>query len=117
MIINKSFFFKKKILIYGLGKSGISALKFLKSKKNKLYISDDKKFPKKKFIKINELNNQEFDYIVISPGIDINKCKIKKFLKKNFNKIITDLDLFFELNKNAMIISITGTNGKSTTCS
>ena len=40
MIINKSFFFKKKILIYGLGKSGISALKFLKSKKNKLYIID-----------------------------------------------------------------------------
>ena len=76
MIINKSFFFKKKILIYGLGKSGISALKFLKSKKNKLYIFDDKKFPKKKFIKINELYNQELDYIVISPGIDIKKCKL-----------------------------------------
>ena len=32
------------------------------------------------------------------------------------NKIITDLDIFFELNKNATMISITGTNGKSTTC-
>ena len=30
--------------------------------------------------------------------------------------MITDLDIFFELNKNALIISITGTNGKSTTC-
>ena len=48
MIINKSFFFKKKILIYGLGKSGISAFKFLKKKQNKLYIFDDKKIPKKK---------------------------------------------------------------------
>ena len=56
------------------------------------------------------------DNIVISPGIDINKCKIKNYLKKNLNKIITDLDLFFELNKGALIISITGTNGKSTTC-
>ena len=37
--------------------------------------------------------------IVISPGIDINRCKISGFLKKNLNKIITDLDLFFELNK------------------
>ena len=51
MIINKSFFFKKKILIYGLGKSGISALKFLKNKKNKLYIFDDKKFPEKNALK------------------------------------------------------------------
>jgi len=40
----------------------------------------------------------------------------KKLFKKNSNKIITDLDLFFELNKDALIISITGTNGKSTTC-
>ena len=113
MIINKSFFFKKKILIYGLGKSGISALKFLKSKKNKLYIFDDKKFPKKKFIKINELNNQEFDYIVISPGIDIKKCKLNFFIKKNISKVITDLDIFYAFYKNPTI-TITGTNGKST---
>ena len=113
MIINKSFFFKKKILIYGLGKSGVSALKFLKSKKNKLYIFDDKKFPKKKFIKINELNNQEFDYIVISPGIDIKKCKLNFFIKKNISKVITDLDIFYAFYKNPTI-TITGTNGKST---
>ncbi|WP_440930207.1 UDP-N-acetylmuramoyl-L-alanine--D-glutamate ligase [Candidatus Pelagibacter sp.] len=113
MIINKSFFFKKKILIYGLGKSGISALKFLKRKKNKLYIFDDKKIPKKKFIKINELNNQEFDYIVISPGIDIRKCKLNFFIKKNISKVITDLDIFYAFYKNPTI-TITGTNGKST---
>lgn len=113
MIINKSFFFKKKILIYGLGKSGISALKFLKSKKNKLYIFDDKKFPKKKFIKINELNDQVFDYIVISPGIDIKKCKLYFFIKKNISKVITDLDIFYAFYKNPTI-TITGTNGKST---
>ena len=113
MIINKSFFFKKKILIYGLGKSGISALKFLKGKKNKLYIFDDKKFSKKKFIKINELNNQEFDYIVISPGIDIKNCKLNFFIKKNISKVITDLDIFYAFYKNPTI-TITGTNGKST---
>ena len=113
MIINKSFFLKKKILIYGLGKSGISALKFLKSKKNKLYIFDDKKIPKKKFIKIKELNNLEFDYIVISPGIDIKKCKLNFFIKKNISKVITDLDIFYAFYKNPTI-TITGTNGKST---
>ena len=40
----------------------------------------------------------------------------KSLLKKNKKKIITDLDIFFELNKNMPIISVTGTNGKSTTC-
>ena len=40
----------------------------------------------------------------------------KKFLERNLNKVITDLDLFFDLNKDALIVSITGTNGKSTTC-
>ena len=62
------------------------------------------------------LKKNFIDFIIVSPGIDINKCKIKDYLKKNSNKIITDLDLFFELNKDLMIISITGTNGKSTTC-
>ncbi len=39
---NKNIFFKKKILIYGLGKSGISAYKFLK-KSNDLLLYDDQK--------------------------------------------------------------------------
>jgi len=62
------------------------------------------------------VNRNLVDIVVISQGIDINKCKIKNYLKKNLDKIITDLDLFLELNKDALIISITGTNGKSTTC-
>ena len=62
------------------------------------------------------LQKNSIDNIVISPGIDINKCNIKNYLRKNSNKIITDLDIFFDLNKKKQIISITGTNGKSTTC-
>jgi UDP-N-acetylmuramoylalanine--D-glutamate ligase len=46
MIDNKNIFLKKKILIYGLGKSGISSYKFLKNKA-KVYLFDDD--PKKKF--------------------------------------------------------------------
>ena len=75
MIINKSFFFKKKILIYGLGKSGISALKFLKSKKNKLYIFDDKKFPKKKFIKIKTKENVVVPLDVVKSNNNMKKWK------------------------------------------
>ena len=112
----------KKIAIYGMGITGRSAVKAFKRLKARVICWDDSKTVRQKVKNSNFklrkfwLNQNLADYIVISPGIDINKCKIKKYLKKNFDKIITDLDLFFELNKGATVISITGTNGKSTTC-
>ena len=42
MIKNKNIFLGKKILIYGLGKSGVSSYKFLKNKAD-LYLFDDNK--------------------------------------------------------------------------
>ena len=117
MIRNKNIFLGKKILIYGLGKSGISSYKFLK-KKSDVYLFDDNykinlKFHQKitSLIQIQKIN---FDRIIISPGIDISNCKLSKFLKKNFQKIYTDLDVLFSFYKNETI-TITGTNGKSTT--
>ena len=113
-------FLNKKILIYGLGKSGFSAFNFLKNKSD-VYIYDDfflKKEDikiKKYFIKYKNIQNEKFDKIIISPGIDINNCKLSKFLKKNLEKIHSDLDVFHSFFKNDCI-TITGTNGKSTTC-
>ena len=112
----------KKIAIYGMGITGCSAATTLKKLGAKIFCWDDNLKIRRKIKNFNFpldkfwLNKDFFDNIVISPGIDINRCKIRKYLKKNLNKIITDLDLFFELNKNSTIISITGTNGKSTTC-
>jgi UDP-N-acetylmuramoylalanine--D-glutamate ligase len=109
MLNNKNIFYKKKILIYGLGKSGLSVLRYLK-KNNEITKYDDKiKVNNKKITKI------KFDYIIISPGIDINKCKLSKFLKNNSKKIYTDLDIFYNHHKENSKITITGTNGKSTT--
>jgi len=109
MLNNPNIFYKKKILIYGLGKSGLSAFKFLK-RDNEITTYDDKiKVKNKKIIK------QKFDCIIISPGININKCTLSKFLKKNSQKIYTDLDVFYNHHKKNNKITITGTNGKSTT--
>ena len=109
----------KSFAIYGLGITGKSVLKFLQKKKVKKIFTHDDKFKvirgrgKKNFA--NRLNL--VDFIILSPGISINKSKFKKVLKKNKNKIITDLDLFFLCNKVKKSIIVTGTNGKSTTCS
>ena len=104
--------------VYGLGLSGNSTLKFLKKKNvKKIYTWDDTKNKnnKKKF---NLFKNalDTVDYIVISPGINIQNTKLKLKLSRNKNKIITDLDLFYMQKIPAKSIVITGTNGKSTTC-
>ena len=117
---NKNIFSKKKILIYGLGKSGLSSYFFLK-KNNDVYLYDDNKDTiknkkvQKLLIKSNYINNINIDFIVVSPGINIKKCHLKNFLKKNFKKIITDLDVFYSNYSRNKNITITGTNGKSTT--
>ena len=104
--------------IYGLGLSGTSVYKFLKKQKVKnIYTWDDKKNiknSKKLDFFFKALN--EVDYIIISPGINIQKTKFKSILLKNSDKIITDLDLFYMQKIPVKSIVITGTNGKSTTC-
>ena len=113
MIARKNIFLKKRILIYGLGKSGISTFKFLK-KKADVYLFDDNQKINQKIINLNQLLKSEFDRIIISPGINILDCKLSKFLKKNLSKIYTDLDVFYSFYDNKSI-TITGSNGKSTT--
>ena len=116
----KNIFCNKKILIYGLGKSGLSTFNFLKNKSS-IFLFDDylKKIKsskiKKKLINYKSILKVKFDFIIISPGIDINNCLLSKYLKKNSKLIFSDLDVFYSFFKNDCI-TITGTNGKSTTC-
>lgn len=112
-------FNNQNILIYGFGKSGRACFKYLR-KNNKIEIYDDKKSSipknlKKKSINKTKLTSVNFDRIVVSPGIDINKCTLKKYLSKNKSKIISELDIFYLNNIKNKKITITGTNGKSTT--
>ena len=103
-------------LVYGLGLSGQSVVKFFKKKNIKNYkVWDDNQkilFKNNRAKNLKEtLNN--VDYIILSPGINLNNNKdLIKFEKK----IITDIDFFYLINKNFKSIVVTGTNGKSTTC-
>ena len=84
-------------------------LKFLQDK-SEVYAYDDFitkiKSPrlKRKIIKYNKIQSFNFDQIILSPGIDINNCKLSNFLKKNKHKIYTDLDVFFSLNHHHILI-------------
>ena len=115
----KTIFYKKNFLIYGFGKSGFASYKFLYKKNNCKIIDDNKKnIPikyKHKTINYKQLKKHKFDYIVLSPGIDIHKCNLSKYLIKNFSKVITELDIFYLSYPDIKKITITGTNGKSTT--
>ena len=80
-------FLNKKILIYGLGKSGLATFNFLK-KKSEIFLYDDYKKNFKNLISYKNLKKTKFDFIIISPGIDINKCQLSNFLKKTQKKFI-----------------------------
>ena len=120
MGLSKKRFKNKKILIYGLGKSGISSFNYLKNN-NIVKVYDDnknrisKKFKRFSIIK-NNINKLKFDFVVISPGINIRNCQLKNYLSKNSKIIITELDIFYLENQNNFNITVTGTNGKSTVC-
>ena len=82
-------------LVYGLGLSGKSVVKFFKKNKiNNYQVWDDKQkdlFKKKRTSNLNKILN-EVDYVVLSPGINPIK---KKNLIKHKKKIITDIDFLY----------------------
>ena len=103
-------------LVYGLGATGRSVVKFLiKNKIKKISVWDDKEVSFLKKLRPKNLSQafKQVDFIVLSPGISLLKNKkLRKFKKK----IITDIDLFYLTKNRPKSIVVTGTNGKSTTC-
>ena len=113
---------KKSFAVYGLGSTGQSVVNYFNKAGFKNYITWDDKNYLKKNKKLYKKKGKDFlklcnfvDYIIVSPGININKTKLKKTLLRNYSKIITDLDLFYMINQKVKSIVDTRTNGKSTT--
>ncbi|WP_284443370.1 UDP-N-acetylmuramoyl-L-alanine--D-glutamate ligase [Buchnera aphidicola] len=115
-------YFGKKILILGMGITGISCLNFFLRRGIKPKIIDESKcpvnftkIPKKIEYSLGNLKNKwilESDLIIISPGISSFKPILIKARLLGI-EILSDIELFAR-EVTIPIISITGTNGKST---
>ncbi len=113
----------KRILVYGVGKSGQSVAKLL-SKNNEVTIIDEKELDntlKEEFHKYNigfkletGVNVSDFDLIVRSPGILPTNKLIKEAIAKNIY-VTNEVEVAYQYLPNCKIIAVTGSNGKTTT--
>ncbi|MBU5254641.1 UDP-N-acetylmuramoyl-L-alanine--D-glutamate ligase [Tissierella praeacuta] len=117
----------KKVLVFGLGISGLSTVKALHKLGAQIIVCDSKTkdelkdfFDKikdiyvEKHLNTNELPLEDIDLIVKSPGIPPT-APILVNAQENNIEVITDIELAYRISPTDNIIAITGTNGKTTT--
>ncbi|MCX5657207.1 MAG: UDP-N-acetylmuramoyl-L-alanine--D-glutamate ligase, partial [Candidatus Omnitrophica bacterium] len=119
-------FNNKRVLVLGLGRSGLSAARILKNAGCKVWVSDSGKTPKieeqASFLEREGIivetggHSDEFidskDLIIISPGINSGLPILNKAREKGI-PVISEIELGFILCP-APVIAVTGTNGKTT---
>src|SRR5690554_3866134 len=118
---------RKTIAILGAGESGVGTAILAKQKKFEVYVSDFGKIKDKyKQVLINngieweeEGHSEEkilkADFVMKSPGIP-EKAPIVKKLREKGIKVISEIE-FASKYTEALIVGITGSNGKTTTAS
>ncbi len=114
---------KGRIGIFGLGRTGASVFKYLCNQPNYIICWDDNEKTRKSFASANEavlavpIQNEgwtKLEKIIISPGIKPSH-EIFSLAKQHNIPISSDIEIFLQAVPDAKIISVTGTNGKSTT--
>ena len=117
----------KKVLILGLARSGMAAAKLLRSLGAQVTVSEQK--PKEEIKDLPALEalgvevcpqtpdvfERDYDLAVKNPGIN-GKLWFVKRLRERQIPVITEIELAFAVAAPQHFIGITGTNGKTTTC-
>lgn len=118
-----------KVAIFGMGKSGKSAVELAKKLKQDLYAVN--KGPVESWFEMEKLDKvldccscyseedfaahfHKMDEIVISPGIPTTHVALKEAVA-NGVPILSEIEYAYRETKDIPVIAITGTNGKTTT--
>lgn len=118
----------KKVLVLGLAKSGLAAVRLLV--KLKACVTVNEYMPLEKINCLDELKElgveviagghpdelfeRDFDFVVKNPGIKYRMPFILRLQERNI-PIYTEIELAYQVAKKQHYIAITGTNGKTTT--
>lgn len=105
----------KNVLVYGLGKSGRSALDLCK-RQGANCLAFDNDLTKRANLNENEKWESDFslaDVIVLSPGIPATSSEIMD-IRLLGKQVISEIELGYQFC-NTEIIAVSGTNGKTTT--
>ncbi|MGB5824270.1 MAG: UDP-N-acetylmuramoyl-L-alanine--D-glutamate ligase [Proteocatella sp.] len=113
-----------KVIVVGLGKSGFEILKFLDKKEIETIAFDSKenydkdqikKFSNKITINLgqNPTGEEACNLVVISPGVPTSLTFLEQFRKRGI-EIVGEVEFAYNFAK-GKFVSITGTNGKTTT--
>ena len=126
-------FKNNKILILGFARSGYNASKYLIKRGNDVTLNDSKSEDKLDKDQIDELTSlgvhlvfgshpddlldESFDYLIKNPGVPIDHKYVLKARKLGV-EVINEVEMAYRLLPEGVnLISITGTNGKTTTTS
>ncbi len=119
-------FTNKKVLVMGLARSGLAAIKVLQKLNATIVLSESKDKEQLKPLELLESFNveivkqskdvfrQDYDLCIKNPGIAFNSEFIRLLEERNI-PVITEIELAFLVSKPQNYIAITGTNGKTTT--
>ena len=115
----------KRVLIVGLGKTGLSCARYLSERGVEVAVTDSREYPpaldelQKAYpdiaVFVGGFNSEAFQRatcLIVSPGISLSEPLVAEARVRGA-EIIGDIELFAR-NTNAPVIAITGSNGKST---
>ena len=115
----------KQVVIVGLGKTGLSCVRYLSQRGCHIIVMDTRETPpnllalKEEFphvtVMLGGLDQETLcrvNEIILSPGVAVARAEIQAAVRAGV-KVRGDIDLFVEA-VNAPVVAITGSNGKST---